>query len=198
MIAKGPMGHAVKSLTKNGLSNDSQRCVSFTETPLEHAYLLLEEISGRAFNFRPYGIAIPKKLGRVGGVNPVWYVDITPGHDWLSKSINDLIGKGIESGQFDTTEIALLAPLIEQMGCSELHDYRKEFWWEREWRHIGDFNLPVRVLVLCPEAEVSDIQQKLKSNEGSWVRAKYIDPYWSLEQIIARLAGFSSPQIDVI
>jgi hypothetical protein len=29
---------------------------------------------------RAYGIALPKKLGRERDINPVWYIDTTPGH----------------------------------------------------------------------------------------------------------------------
>jgi hypothetical protein len=70
--AVSPMGHAVALLKSSGLPCDSQRCVSFTETPLEFAHLMVENIEGRGVKLEPYGLAFPKKLGRKTGVNPVW------------------------------------------------------------------------------------------------------------------------------
>jgi len=34
----------------------------------------------------------------LGGANPVWYVDITPGHDWLTNPLNALIAGAIAEG----------------------------------------------------------------------------------------------------
>ena len=144
-----------------------------------------------------YGIALPKKLGRDRGVNPVWYVDINPSHDWPSKYFSQLVSKAIASGAFEESDIARLAPLIEQMGSSALHGYRKEFWWEREWRHIGDFSLPLKMIILCPEDEIEGLRASLEAGEVGY-RAKFIDPYWNLEQIIARLAGFPASDTDTL
>src|SRR5579862_7757618 len=58
---------------------ESQRVVCFTETPLEHAWIMCQEIENRAFQFGPYGIAFTKTWARREGVNPVWYIDITVG-----------------------------------------------------------------------------------------------------------------------
>jgi hypothetical protein len=192
--ATKPMGHAVRRLSDSHLSANSQRCVSFTETPLEYAHLLIEDIEGRDCHFRPYGIAIPKKLGRRYGFNPVWYVDITPGHNWLSGQIEVLIDNAIQSGNFDESEIGKLTPFIEQMGTGP--GYRKEFWWEREWRCAGDYLLPRKTIVLCPEIEHAEFNEILETG-GLALSCKFVDPFWSLEQIIARLAGFSADEVDV-
>jgi hypothetical protein len=64
---------------------------------------------------------------------------------------------------------------------------QKEFWWEREWRHVGDLDLPNEyrgVLWLCPEGE------ELVGPDGESLEPR-IDPRWGLEQIIAHLAGFA-------
>jgi len=66
--------------------------------------------------------------------------------------------------------------------------YQKEFWWEREWRCRGDFRLPERVLIICPEADITNFEGIVECKVG--VSAAFIDPDWGLEQIIARLAGF--------
>jgi len=192
--AKSMFGHAKNSLEEKNFQYDSQKCVCFTETPLEYTYLLLEKIDHRKVEFEPYGIAVTKRLAREEGVNPVWYLDITPGHDWLTKPVNELIDRAIESGNFEDTPIAKLAPFIEQMGTKE-NEYRKEFWWEREWRKQGHFKLPDHFIVLCPEDDHKDFKKFLCKKDLS---VPLLDPTWGLEQIIARLAGFEANTIEML
>lgn len=66
--------------------------------------------------------------------------------------------------------------------------YRREFWWEREWRHVGSFVLPTRIIVLCPEAEIAEVRSAI--DEDNYRKHTFIDSLWSLEKIIARTAGF--------
>lgn len=191
--AKSAFGHAVALLNASSLDTSSQKCVCFTETPLEHVGSLLGAIDGRTCEFEPYGIAITKRQGRKGGVNPVWYVDITPGHEWLTNPLNELVQAAVDDeGGFSSSSISKLTPFIEQMGRGV--GYRKEFWWEREWRHVGDFTLPKRVIVLCPDDEQDEFRELLKEDDVG-VKAKLVDPRWGLEQIIANLAGFDPAEI---
>lgn len=94
--AGSPFGHAVSKLKRNDWPLASQHCVCFTETPLEHVSLLTQEIEGRQIKFEPYGVVITKKQARRLGVNPVWYLDMTPGHDWLTTPLNALIDRAFE------------------------------------------------------------------------------------------------------
>ena len=73
--------------------------------------------------------------------------------------------------------------------------YRKEFWWEREWRRCGDFILPERVLCLCPEHRMEELRAVARQSARTVV---CVDPNWSLEEIIARLAGFDASDVTVI
>src|SRR5689334_8178820 len=98
--ARTPYGAAVKALNKAKQPTNTQHCVCFTETPLEHVSLLTQPIDGRDMAFAPYGIAITRKQGRCQGVNPVWYVDMTPGHHWLMNSVNLIVQEAIERGPF--------------------------------------------------------------------------------------------------
>ncbi len=73
---------------------------------------------------------------------------------------------------------------------------RREFWWEREWRHIGNlaFTLRQPALWLCPEDEIEEfeflIEERWHMDGGQGtLGARCIDPRWGLEQIIAHLAG---------
>src|SRR5271157_4893285 len=93
--ARSPFGPATKSV-KSASDRKSQNCVSFSETPLEHVYCLSRRISKRQINLSKYGLAFTRMTARKKGANPVWYVDITPGHDWLMNPINSLIERTIE------------------------------------------------------------------------------------------------------
>lgn len=126
------------------------------------------------------------------GVNPVWYVDITPGHDWLMKPVNEILDREINRlKRFRKSPLAQIAPFIEQMGSGtgrSGYRYRKEFWWEREWRHRGDFNFSLSDVALGLARENSiQIFEKFTDKLGR--RIPFVDPKWGLEEIIAHLAG---------
>ena len=193
--ARNPYSSAMKHLEKLKQLDDAnvntQKVVCFTETPLEHVHLLAGEIQGRRNKFEPYGIAITKRTARIKGVNPVWYLDITPNHDWLTGPLDRLIDKQIQSGGFSTSDIAKLAPFIEQMGSGS--GYFKEYWWEREWRHRGHFALDMpKFIIICPEGEFDAVIPQWAKD----MKMPTIDSEWSLEQIIGRLAGFLPENID--
>lgn len=190
-----PLGQAVSRIGAGVNARESQRVVCFTETPLEYLYLLCETIAGRQVQLEPYGLAFTKRLARGRGVNPVWYVDITPGHSWLTNPLNNLIDNATASGAYEASNVARLTPFIEQMGTIPFGT-RKEFWWEREWRHVGDFSLPSHVIGLCPEAEIDDFVNYCTSIGKASFKA-WIDPRWSLEEMIARLAGFQADQVGL-
>jgi hypothetical protein len=196
ILARSPFGPAVERLKAKGQSSDSQRCVCFTETPLEYTHLLLEQIENRDCHFGPYGIAITKKQGRSEGVNPVWYVDSSPGHHWMMNDISAIIDTHLKSKEpYEKYGFAKLTPFIEQMGSgshAQGGGYKKEFWWEREWRHRGDFGLPPKFIVLCPFKEVREIRDAVNQGlqEPKRLEASFIDPRWGLEKIIGHLAGF--------
>lgn len=190
--ARTPFG-----LAKN-TGGDSQKCVCFTETPLELLHLMTGEIEGRACQFEPYGVAITKKIARMRGVTPVWYLDITPTHHWLTNPIESLINQAIGRGDFEESDISQITPFIETMGSGYSpgeYNYRKEFWWEREWRHRGSFSLLCNLIVICPERDIEEFETII--NEECHVRPSFVDSKWGLEQIIARLAGFRKDEVDV-
>lgn len=183
--ARNAFGPAASLL--RGLDRRSQECVSFSETPLEHLHCLTREIPKRRYKLSPYGLAFTKQTARLRSVNPVWYVDITAGHDWLMVPINKMIKKEVQHRKkFRKSPLALFAPFIEQMGTGP--GYRKEFWWEREWRHRGDFHFFLEdvVIGLAPESRIEAFEQFSKKLGR---KVPFVDPKWSLERIIAHLAG---------
>lgn len=200
-----PFGPAVERLKAKKQPTESQKCVCFTETPLEHVYLLTQQIDNRKYKFEPYGIAISKKQGRKNGVNPIWYLDITIGHDWLTQPLEELIDEAIAKGKYDDSPLSKLTPFIEQMGSgnpSSGKAYRKEFWWEREWRHQGDMSLFEPLIVLCPMKDKPDVVDALEKQRADQKfideDVAFIDPMWNLEQIIGRLAGFKSSDLGAM
>lgn len=195
--ARTIFGHLRRRLEKLGKDLKSQKCVCFTETPLEYTHMLVSEIEDRKFRFGPYGVALTKRIARQRGVNPVWYVDMTPGHEWLTNNLDRLADRFVEGG-FEDHDTVRLFPFIDHMGSGPATaggGYKKEFWWEREWRFAGDFLLPETVICLCPEEEIPAYKEVL---ESVGIKGSCVDPLWSLEKIIAKLAGFASDEIDLL
>lgn len=188
--ARTPFGPAASHLS--GEDRDSQNCVSFSETPLEYLHCLTQKIPLRRVSLSNYGLVFAKMTARKKGVNPVWYVDITPGHDWLMKPINELVENALKaSKEFRKTRLSKICPFIEQMGSgarSDGYGYRKEFWWEREWRHRGDFSFSRSEVIfgLCPEDRIETFEAMVKTTSR---KTRFVDPKWSLEKTIAHLAG---------
>src|SRR6185295_7771954 len=192
--ARSAYGQARGRVDGDAAGEASQRVACFTETPLEHVHFLTEEIDTRQVRFAPYGIALTKQIARARGLNPVWYVDITPGHNWLTNPLNALIDRAIAAGNFASSNIAKITPFIEQMG-TQPGSYRKEFWWEREWRHSGDFALPPKFIGICPTDEAAEL---ISAVQQTGRQAVWIDATWGLEEIIGRLAGFAAEEVSVI
>jgi hypothetical protein len=97
------MGFAQEQDDREDATKQSQRVVSFTETPLEHTHAMCVEIEDRErrIQLRPYGLALTKVIARRHAVNPVWYVDMTPaGHEWLAHPIWELRDAAIATGDF--------------------------------------------------------------------------------------------------
>jgi Putative abortive phage resistance protein AbiGi, antitoxin len=188
------MGWAAEQDDPADAAKQSQRVVCFSETPLEHIYSLVADIEGRQIQLEPYGVAFTKLTARRLGINPIWYVDMTPGQNdqWATKeAIDELKAAAIATGDFHNQPVAKLLPLFEQMGTWPQR--QKEFWWEREWRHVEDVPLPLLgSLYLCPEDEIDDFVPEIPgepAHERNRRRREFIDPRWGLEQIIAHLAG---------
>lgn len=208
--ARTPMGATPKLEKYLTGTSATQKVVCFTETPLEHTWMMLEQIENRRVQFEPYGLAITKPTARKALVNPVWYSDITPTRGWRRSwpihSVNELTDDAKERSKSDgiidvdalaSEPIFQLTPYFEQMG--PMNDGgRKEFWWEREWRHIDDYEIdsPDQVVALfAPEQEHSDFRADLKDVSEQWARRPVLDPNWGLERMIAELADISPKAI---
>lgn len=188
----------------------TQKAVCFTETPLEHTWMMLKDIQGRTVCFRPYGLAITKTTARRSGCNPVWYshMALEKGRwqDFAITSINEMIKAAearaagddgdIDAERLSEEPIFKLTPFFEQMGYTP--NTRKEFWWEREWRHIGDYHLPPArriVAVLAPAEDHEQLREDLSEIDEQWEQRPILDPRWGLERMIAAMARISDEHI---
>ncbi|MFJ5731040.1 abortive infection system antitoxin AbiGi family protein [Streptomyces paradoxus] len=198
--ARNVFGMAVDLAKKHEAIADTQRTVCFTETPLEHAWMMCEKIPNRTMSFSGYGLAFTRTFARRMGANPVWYLDITPGHNWLTVPINNMVDDAREiardpsEGGEDAAakaDILRLTPFIEQMG--KPLETRKEFWWEREWRHVGDFHFHFAdlVVVFAPEEEHDEFEEYLGELKKRGRLPSLVDASWGLERMIAALARVS-------
>lgn len=192
LIAKTPMGWAADQDVPGDSAKHTQRVVSFSETPLEHIDLLVADISGRQVRLQPWGLVITKMTARSQGVNPVWYVDMTPGQEWeIANALNQLRDEAKASG-FHSHPAAKILPFFEPMGTWPSTGSQREFWWEREWRHRGHFSFRMDQVVcwIVPEAEQAEITALVKDSYPQ-AAARCIDATWSLEEIIAKLTDQS-------
>jgi len=183
----------------------TQKAVCFTETPLEHTWMMLEDIDGRSVQFQPYGLAITKTTARKSGCNPVWYSDITPGRMWPITSVNSMINDAVQratvDGKVDSTALSdepvfQVTPFFEQMGPTNYSP--QEFWWEREWRHIRDYHLsfPSRIVaIFAPAEDHKYLRKDLADINEPWGRRPILDPRWGLERMIAALAQINDKHI---
>ncbi|MFE0156853.1 hypothetical protein ACFWY5_57680, partial [Nonomuraea sp. NPDC059007] len=147
-------------------------------------------------------LAFTKEWGRRSGVNPIWYIDITPGHDWLTVPIQRLVQNALAAPaqpftqpHGDLPDILRLTPFMEQMGSgvrsSDGVVYRKDFSWEREWRHCGDlaFTLSDVTAIFAPEADHDQFAADIHAiHTGDQPIPSLLDPNWSLERMIIALA----------
>jgi hypothetical protein len=202
--ARGVGQHTLRKLREKDRLSDadynsalaSQHVVCFTEAPLEQAWSFVCNIIGRDYALRPFGLAFRKQRARRMGINPVWYTDATgaPGRsdEWLSKEVESLVARAAQQEDgLAADPIARIAPFVEVMGTWE--SSQKEFWWEREWRHLGNltFLLSDVAVVLCPECEMTHFAPFTRSESDRTL--PLLDPRWGLERMIAHLAGAADP-----
>lgn len=202
--AVSPFGPAATYEAALAEAGSTQKAVCLTETPLEHVWMMLEEIDGRSVQFESFGLAITKTTGRKAGFNPVWYSDISRwGYDWPITSVNKMISDAVSratdpEGHLNTDRLRSesvfkVTPFFEQMGPTTVA--RKEFWWEREWRKIDYYHIsfPNHVVALLAPAELHvELERFLveldEKQNTKWIKRPILDPRWGLERMIACLA----------
>ena len=173
-------------------------------------WMMCRPIEGRAVQLHGYGVAFTKSFARRTSVNPVWYLDIHPGQRgmWLTRPIHQLIAEAekaaaavtgsIDPDRLAAASILRLTPFLEQMGPTNNGRSRKEFWWEREWRHVGDLDFMAQdiVVVFAPEMEHEAIRQCLEERESYRnMMPAVVDAQWGQERMIAAMAAIPNEDL---
>lgn len=154
--------------------------VCFTETPIEYLKYLFA-IDGRDVNLEPYGIVFTKNLLQEQGANPVFYINTYTNGQSLKKAICKLINELEDKGTMDNiNEMLAFLDIFGKTADGKLYD----FYWEREWRHRGNFHFYTTdvVLGLCKKEDFPDFK-------GRFPGIKFISPYMSLDEIIQQITG---------
>ena len=203
--ARSRMGIAKEYVEGHPEAERSQTVVSFSEAPLDQLWLFVEDLTPpRRVQLSKYGLALPRQKAQRLGINPVWYVDKTPGRDWLhgrpgdDKPLNRLV-EDIPPEEYHEAPIAAITPFIEPMGTWATG--QREFYWEREWRCRGDVSfLPSDLAFgLCPENDMKPFEDWVKQLPPYLTRdypLRFIDPTWGLEEILAVLSGIGWQDIS--
>jgi hypothetical protein len=197
--ARNPYGllrdHARDTQAESPALYQSQLVVCLTDTPLEHVWMMCEDIADRGHPLAEYGVAFPKPWARSVGANPVWYIEVLRtahlGADWLTKALSNIAKQTVRIGgeryanpfnladgaapetaglPLEQSPIAEVAPFIETMGPVGQPGQvrRREFWWEREWRYRGslEFGWSDVVAVFAPQARHADMRAALEAAEA--------------------------------
>ncbi len=196
--ARSPMGIALQHVKGHMEAENSQKVVSFSEAPLDQLWLFVEDLEPpRQVHLSKYGLAFPRQRARRLGINPVWYIDKTPGREWLhgplgdAKPLNRLI-ESIPPAKFPESAISHITPFIEPMGTWATG--QREFYWEREWRCRGAVRFYGDDIAfgLCPEDDIEPFEQWVAKLPLYGIRnhpLRFVDPAWGLEEILAVLSG---------
>ncbi len=182
--ARSALGMAIKRLERFGCDTDealaSQAVCCFSETPLEDLGGLIDPGVWRRYGFQPYGVVFERALLLREGANPVWYLNSYSGSGisfpWLAHDVNALMDAVIASrnatsdakaAAFCESPISRLTPMIETMGSWPTASGRrkeKDFSFEREWRHAGDFRFRWTdvVAIITPPEDQDAIRLELE------------------------------------
>lgn len=168
----------------SNVRRDWLRAVCFTETPLDHVYLQMQEIYGRQLHFEPYGLAFREAVVRGANGNPVFYVQTT---NQNIRTAFDLLVTTPLANQFKA-----MMPLVEGFGPPWFARFSGpseiDFRWEREWRVAGDFSFSLSDVAFgfCPTAEIPAFESLVGN------AFPFVDPNPNaLTASKAKLRGFS-------
>jgi hypothetical protein len=113
------------------------------------------------------------------GGNPAFYVN-TQHQRELRDAANALFNRARQEG-FDDSPLTPLLPYINIFGKTA-HGGRYDFYWEREWRVVGDVDFRYKDVVvgLCPGRRIDEFETEFKN-------VRFISPHWGLDAIITHL-----------
>lgn len=185
---------------KAALENADIRTVCFTETPFEYLPLLSKEIDKRQIQFSEWGLAFSKYIARLRGANPILYAHSFPNMgggpyqpaDAL-RSMATVLNKGevgvLKKEDFPPWFHIALETLLAFSESMQRSGTPREWWWEREWRRVGDFTFSFDQVAfgLCPPEFVLPMEAWAMETLDHPIR--FISSRWTIEEAISHLAG---------
>lgn len=153
---------------------------------MEHLPLMTDQIEGRHHEFAPWGLAFPKHAARRLGANPVIYFHRGANGNGLAQSLRRLFRNVALDGDHGDAIRHVLA-MVSVMRHEDLPI--TEWWWEREWRKVGDFGFAGADIAfgLCPRAHVQEMEA-WAANQGIGP-LRFLAPDWTMEEMITHLVG---------
>lgn len=154
--ARSPFGAAKAHFRSKGWCDsafmESQRVVCFSETPISQIDGLVDPGIERQYEFQPYGVIFTRDYLLTRGVSPVGYLNQYPGDlsfEWPIRHYNRLMDAAVlgddgvpNAERWNNSPIAHVVPYLESIG--EWNTIKKDFSFEREWRHIGDLEFALQ------------------------------------------------------
>ena len=138
------------------VQRDWLKAVCFTETPIDHVYLQMQEVLGRQLQCEPYGLAFHESVVRGKNGNPIFYAQTT---NHSIRTAFDLLVTNPVASNFKS-----MMPLVEGFGPPWFTGYNSpreiDFRWEREWRVAGDFSFSLSEVAFgfCPTSEITSFE----------------------------------------
>ena len=151
----------------------------FTEAPLHQIKAFLGKIQGRDLELGPYGLVFTKEFISSQGGNPAFYINTHHSRE-LRDAALALFNRAREDN-FEDSGLTPLLPYINIFGKTASGG-RYDFYWEREWRVVGDLNFRRTDVVvgLCPADRVAEFEKEFRG-------LRFISPRWGLDEIITHL-----------
>lgn len=175
----------------------TQRTVCFTDTPIEHSWMMVRQIAGRSWNFQPYGVVFTKAFARAKGCHPIWYLDAYGPDPSMATAVLRLVDAYRREITADPARFPLESlDILRMTPFMEMRHAGQDFAWEREWRHRGNFNFEAPsnvVAVFAPEYEHFRLRGQIAGLSPAWAarNVPILDPKWGADRILHALSGAS-------
>lgn len=157
------------------------RVACFTAMPLTAIKHVAKPIPGRQIELEPYGFVFKRDFIIENGGQEVSYVNSYRGNNAVRDSYDRAFA--IAANNNFTGRLWQQLPFV-----SAMHE-RYDFFWEHEWRVLGnvEFHYNDLVCVILPEEGNGPLKFGLDQKGISW-----ISPEWGLERIVEELSDQKS------